>query len=112
MLKHECPVAVAHGQSGAHWYRLPGGAFCVNLESMWDDFEDSADRFVEALQVDEKHCAEVLQRWRDRSRTVRRLPLRPSEGLHPSPTLYPGSVEVSASTATAMISVEPPISLK
>jgi hypothetical protein len=106
LLKHESPRGIAHGQSGAHWYPLPDGGFCVNLESMWDDFEDSVDRFVEALKGDESRRTEVMRRWRERSWTVKQFPLFPSDRLFPSPTLYPGSVSVSASTATAMISHE------
>jgi hypothetical protein len=104
MLKRESPHAIAHGQSGAHWYRLPGGGFSVNLESMWDDFEHSVDRFMDALQTDKRRRKIVLRRWRQRSWTVRRLPLYPSEQLFPSETLYPGGVELSVgAAATAMM---------
>jgi hypothetical protein len=109
MLKHESPRGIAHGQSGAHWYPLPEGGFCVNLESMWDDFEFSVDRFLEALQADERHRTEVLRRWRERSWTVRRIELHPSERLFPSETLYPGWLSVSG-LPTAMGSDRPPSS--
>ena len=44
LVKHESPRGITHGQSHAHWLPLPEGGFCVNLESMWDDFEYSVDR--------------------------------------------------------------------
>lgn len=109
MLKRESPYAIAHGQSGAHWYRLSGGGLCVNLESMWDDFEYSVDRFMSALQSDTRKRKTALRRWRARSWTVERLPLHPSKGLFPSETLYPGGVELSVgATATAMMGSDPP----
>ena len=108
MLKRESPYAITHGQSGPHWYRLPGGGFCVNLESMWDDFEYSVDRFMGALQTDMRRRKTVLRRWHARSSTIRRLPLHPSEKLFPSKTLYPGGVELSVGVAaTAMMNTDP-----
>jgi hypothetical protein len=105
LLKDELPHAITHGQSGAHWHSLPEGGFCVNLESMWDDFAHSVGRFMEALQADEPRRKVVLRRWRERSWTVRPIPLVPSDQLHPSPTLYPGNFSASvAASATTMIS--------
>ncbi len=107
LLKHESPRGIAHGQSHAHWHPLPGGGFCVNLESMWDDFEYSAARFLEALQADESRCEVVLRRWRERSWTVRPIPVAPSERLFPSPTLFPGSISASVAAGATVLSAAP-----
>lgn len=107
LLKHESPRGITHGQPHAHWQRLPEGGFCVNLESMWDDFEHSVEAFVEALKTDERRRAMVMQRWRDRAWTIRDLPLYPSEQLYPSPTLYPGSYGASGTSAATAMSAAP-----
>ncbi|HXZ56400.1 MAG TPA: hypothetical protein VEG40_02335 [Gaiellaceae bacterium] len=113
LLKHESPVGITHGQESLHWYPLDGGGFCVNLESMWDDFEYSVNRFLEDLAADKRRRGVVLRRWRERSWTVRKITLYPSERLFPSETLYPGTMNVSAaneahlSTATSMTSLRP-----
>jgi hypothetical protein len=41
-------VAITHCQPAAHWQMTELG-LCVNLESMWDDFESSVDRFIGSL---------------------------------------------------------------
>jgi hypothetical protein len=106
LLKHESPVGITHGQESLHWYPLPDGGFCVDLESMWDDFEYSVDRFLAALSADERRRAEVLRRWRERSWTVRKLTLYPSERLFPSEKLAPGSVLLSAGTTMTSLEIE------
>jgi hypothetical protein len=103
LLKDEAPVAISHGQSGGHWLPVRGGGFCVNLESMWDDFEYSVHRFIEALQADERRRRRVLRLWRERSWTVEPIPLVPHENLFPSPMLFPGAISASV-TATAAVS--------
>jgi hypothetical protein len=105
MLKHESPRGITHGQSHGHWCPLPGGGFCVNLESMWDDFEDSVGRFIQALEANAPRGELALKRWRERSWTVRSLPVYPSAHTLPSPTLFPGAVSASvAASATAYVS--------
>jgi hypothetical protein len=106
LLKDELPHGITHGQSGAHWMRLSAGGICVNLESMWDDFEYSVDRFVQRLREDEPHRKVVLRRLGTRSWTVRPIPTVPSEHLFPSPTTYPGSVNASVAASATTISVE------
>jgi hypothetical protein len=104
LLKDESPRAITHGQSGAHWLPLPGGGFCVNLESMWDDFEHSVSRFVQALQADaaDAHRRIVLRRFAERAWTVQQVPLVPHAQLFPGPTVYPGRLSVATTSATAM----------
>jgi hypothetical protein len=103
LLKHESPRGITHGQAGAHWHPLPEGGFCVNLESIWDDFEHSVVRFMEALEADEPRRMEVLRRWRGRSWTIRDLALVPSDRLFPDPTLYSGAITVSTAMSTTTI---------
>jgi hypothetical protein len=108
LLKHESPIGITHGQESLHWYPLDGAGFCVNLESMWDDFEYSVDRFLEDLAADKQRRGLVVRRWRERSWTVRKVTLYPSKRLFPAETLYPGAAALSAanpvslSTATSM----------
>jgi hypothetical protein len=75
MLKDDLPHGITHGHSEAHWLPLPGRGFVVNLESMWDDFNYSVDRLVETLDADDARRKVVLQRWRERSWTVRQIEL-------------------------------------
>lgn len=107
LLKHESPRGITHGQPHAHWLRLPEGGICIDLESMWDDFEHSVEAFVRALKADEPQRAAAMQRWRDRAWTIRELPLHPSENLFPGPTLYPGSFGASGTTAATAMSGTP-----
>ena len=95
VVKHECPlsgVTVTHGLPQAHWYREPGGTLCVNLESMWDDFEQAVASFVRLLERDEPRRVEAINRWRKRAWTVRRLVVQPEHriyefGWHAAPAI-------------------------
>lgn len=85
LVKWETPkrgVTVTHGQPEAHWYREPAGTLCVNLESMWDDFEESVESFVDLLERDDARRAEAVGRWHQRSWTVRRLEITPMRLTH------------------------------
>jgi hypothetical protein len=76
LLKWETPksrIAVTHGQPEAHWYREPRGTLCINLESMWDNFESSVASFLGLLQQDDARRAEAVTRWKARSWIVRQL---------------------------------------
>lgn len=88
LVKLETPlslVTVTHGQPHAHWARERDGSLCLNLESMWDDFDASVDSFIGLLGGDENRRARALDRWRKHSRTVRQLDLAsPLSGFIPT----------------------------
>ena len=57
-------VSITHGHPEQHW-KLDGyGALCIDLESMWVDFEYSVNRFVEALEGSKRHAEIVVARYR------------------------------------------------
>jgi len=65
-----CPkdkVSLTHGNPGYHWARDGFGALCIDLESMWADFEHAVDKLIAALGNDDARRAIVLQRWRERT---------------------------------------------
>ncbi|MEX2644660.1 MAG: hypothetical protein WD249_00190 [Gaiellaceae bacterium] len=83
LVKDETPasgVTVAHGEPHVHWHREPTGTLCVNLESMWDDFERSVESFLSLLQRDAERRKVAVQRWQSRSWTVRPLAFAPVSG--------------------------------
>jgi hypothetical protein len=93
-------VAVTHGQPEAHWQRDSQGAFVVNLESMWDDFEYAVDQFIAVIAADKKQAAVVRRRWLSRTWTVRPFQLLPQmigskHGSRVSYLLPVGSVSAS-----------------
>jgi len=53
-------VAITHGRREAHWQQTALG-LCINLESMWDDFESSVDRFVGELTQNADRRARTLE---------------------------------------------------
>jgi hypothetical protein len=55
-------VLVTHGQPHAHWHRADDGRLCIDLESMWDDFTWSVDRFLDFLRSDRDRAAVVIPR--------------------------------------------------
>ena len=76
LVKWEAPrkgVTMTHGQPEAHSYREPDGTLCIDLESMWDDFEAAVDSFARRLRVDDERRAHAVERWRKRQWTVRHL---------------------------------------
>lgn len=99
LVKLETPlsgVMITHGQPRAHWYRV-GGMLCINLESMWDDFEASVESFLTLLRRDEERRAEAVRRWRERSWTVRHFEFADSHRIYEF-----GFDTSAASSATAM----------
>jgi len=61
-------VVVTHGQSVAHWSRDESGAtVCIDLESLWDDFTHSVQRFLDHLRGSEARRRVVLARWRQKT---------------------------------------------
>ena len=63
-------VLLSHGHPEQHWKRDGYGALCIDLESMWDDFEYAVLQFVSALRTNEADAETVLARYRERTWTV------------------------------------------
>jgi hypothetical protein len=101
LLKDEMPgrgVAITHAQPEAHFVMTDLG-LCINLESMWNDFELSVDRFVDALGRDEAHRQTTLA-FLDKTRWI----VRPVAIPVPRPVTALQGVLVPASVAaTAMV---------
>src|SRR5439155_10627393 len=54
-------VAISHGQAHGHWRVVnPGGLF-INLESMWDDYEQSIDSMIKTLAADDARRENSLE---------------------------------------------------
>ncbi len=64
-------VALAHGQRGLHWQLDMQEALVIDLESMCDDFEHAVNELVAVLAKDVSRRAMVMERWRERTWTVR-----------------------------------------
>jgi hypothetical protein len=62
-------VAISHGQAHGHW-QLTGAGLFINLESMWDDYEQSIDSMISMLDADDARRAKSLEWWRGRRWTV------------------------------------------
>ena len=72
----------------------------VNLESMWDDFTVSVNRFVDALAQDDSHRALTLAALDKTGRTI-----RPVTIVKPTPTiLTPNRFIISPSVSTTSAS--------
>ena len=119
LVKDEMPgagVVITHGQPDTHWLSTNLG-LCINLESMWDDFEASVGRFVESLRDNDQLRERTLDRFRARRWTVERVtatvmvhpPLVPNRvrGSYGELTSFPAS---ASGTATAIVPAtnEPP----
>jgi hypothetical protein len=100
-------VAMAHGKPDLHWQRDSQGALAINLESMWDDFEHAVGRFIDALGSDDDRAAVVLERWKQRTWTVRPFSLLPQMiGAKDGPRVFnmlpgPGVTARAAQSVTA-----------
>jgi hypothetical protein len=106
LLKDETPgkgIAITHGQPQTHW-KMTDRGFCIDLESMWDDYEQSVDNFVAMLASEAGRRRVGIDRWRARQWTVQPVQLVPSESLMPSDSLVP----LSASYATSASAIAPP----
>jgi hypothetical protein len=85
LLKNGQPIVpVTHGQPHLHW-RREGGRPVLNLEDAWDDYRHSVERFIEHLRSYPDERAKTLERWRDRSWTVRQLRLDPDPAAQVAP---------------------------
>jgi hypothetical protein len=76
LVKGEGPlsgVTMTHGQPEAHWHREPDEALCIDLESMWDDFEASVESFAALLRRNDQRRERAVARWRNSEWAVRRL---------------------------------------
>jgi hypothetical protein len=84
-----------------HWKR-ENGYPVLNLEDAWDDYRHSVDTFIEHLRSYADERDKTLERWRERSWTVRQLRLdREPAGIQFTP--------LSASAASASV-IAPPAS--
>jgi hypothetical protein len=70
-------VLITHGRPDYHWQHEVGGALCINLESMWNDFVYSVEKMVEGLRANPGRRNIVVDRWRNRSWTVRPFRVEP-----------------------------------
>lgn len=70
-------VAISYGQADGHWHVVnPGGLF-INLESMWDDYEQSIDSMIKTLAADDARREESLEWWRGRRWAVQLVQVPP-----------------------------------
>ncbi|HEY3959276.1 MAG TPA: hypothetical protein VGL68_02070 [Solirubrobacteraceae bacterium] len=72
LLKRDCPgdfVVMTHGKPDMHWQRA-GNRLCIDLESMWDDFVYSVDKFIKYLANTPEREKITLQRLEGSSWTV------------------------------------------
>ncbi|MGZ8739940.1 MAG: hypothetical protein ACXWZ8_05035 [Gaiellaceae bacterium] len=96
LLKDDTPgvgIAITHGQPQIHW-EMTGAGLCVDLESMWDDFEQSVNAFVGSLERDAKRRKVALERWSARQWTVQ-------------PVVKTGVVVLQASAAGSATAIAP-----
>ncbi|MDQ4144164.1 MAG: hypothetical protein M3198_10565 [Actinomycetota bacterium] len=96
LLKDDTPgpsIVITHGQSHAHWRRDHAGRLCINLEDMWDDFEQSVGHFVKYLRTTPDRRAVVLKRWRSTSWDI--------EPFRSTGEALAGATVISASASTA-----------
>ena len=80
LVKHEAPrsqVSVTHGQPDLHWKPDGNGALCINLESMWDDYEHAVGSLMRSLESDVSRRADVLKLWEARTWTTRPFYFQP-----------------------------------
>lgn len=96
LLKDDAPgsaLPVTHGQSAAHWRRDQAGRLCINLEDMWDDFEQSVGHFIRYLRATPDRRAVALKRWRDTGWAV--------EPFTPTVEAWAHATVISASASVA-----------
>jgi hypothetical protein len=80
LLKDRAPrahVSLTHGHPEQHWKLDSYAALCIELESMWDDFEYAVNQFVQALRSDKARARIVLSRYEKRTWTERPFLLLP-----------------------------------
>jgi hypothetical protein len=73
LLKDDTPGAglvITHGQPALHWQRDGDGRLCIDLESMWADFESSVDHLIEYLRTTPDRRIVALKRWRESAWSV------------------------------------------
>jgi hypothetical protein len=99
LLANEPPgpgVIVTHGRPDAHWQHALVGqrpALVVDLESMWDDFEQSVESFLDACRGDEQCAAQALRRCSRRPQVVSAA--LAGAGSAPVATFQPASTATS-----------------
>lgn len=85
-------VLVTHGHAAAHWQRDRAGRLCINLEDMWDDFEESVGHFIEYLRTASERRAVVLHRFRERAWDIQ--PFTPAVGAGAGATAITASASI------------------
>jgi len=110
LVKDEFPgpgVAVSHGQPAAHRQLVdPGGLLFINLESMWDDFEQSVDSLIDLLEKQDERRAATLEKWRGRQWSVQEVTF-----MRESPPAGVISVSTAPVLSTASVTAFGPIEL-
>jgi len=116
LVKDEMPgrgVAITHGQPQAHW-QITASGLVVDLESMWDDFEASVDRFLAEIEADDEHRSRVLSHFEKTRWTVQPVEIvvplprviRPAGG---SQIITPAVSASSASVTATAITPDAPV---
>jgi hypothetical protein len=101
LIKDEYPgpgVAISHGQPHAHWKVVEPGGLFINLESMWDNFEESVDSFIEMLDREPARRVGAIEWWTNRQYSVQGVAL----------TLPTATASVSNSMSVASASAAKP----
>jgi hypothetical protein len=76
LLKDDTPgtgLVITHGQPVLHWQRDGDGRLCIDLETMWADFESSVDHLIEYLRSTPDRRAVALKRWQESAWTVQAI---------------------------------------
>jgi len=97
LLKDETPgagIVITHGQGWFHWQMTDVG-LCIDLEPMWNDFEQSVEAFVTSLSADSQRRRAPVERWRDCRWEVKQVTAA-------APGLYVSTAASVSSTATAI----------
>ena len=99
-------VVVTHGQGFVHWTRDARDRLCIDLESMWDDFEYSLGEFIEYLRDTPDRRAIVLDRAKKATWMVQQFTPRNIDALVSATVMDARTVSASASSSISI--VKPP----
>ena len=108
LVKDETPgegIGLAHGSPSVHWTRDESRRLLIDLESMWGDFEQSVNSFIESFARNPRRRKIVLNRYHERVWTVQ--PFEPHHFAGLSSDLADGAL-VSLSATAMSASSQPP----
>ena len=115
LVKEDTPgrgVAITHGIPQIHWKQDARHGLCIDLESMWSDFETAVDHFLSSLRADSKRRRVVIERWKQREWRV--VSFVPAETVSQSASLptamaggWHGAMSLSASSGLHYIKHTP-----